>query len=54
MANPSKAYLGQSTITYLGHELTHNTVTPSDDNVKVIKTLRYRKINVHYRDCWDY
>jgi len=36
MANPSKAYLGQSTITYLGHELSPNGVTLSDDNVKPI------------------
>jgi len=41
MANPSKAYLGQSTITYLGYELSPNGVTLSDDNVKAIKTLRY-------------
>jgi len=55
MANPSKAYLDQSTITYLGHELSPNGVTLSGDNVKSMKkTLRYRKINVHYRDCWDY
>jgi len=54
MANPSKAYLGHSSITYLGHNLSPNGVTLSDDNVKAIKTLPYRKINVHYRDCCDY
>jgi len=37
MTNPSKAYLGQSTITYLGHELTSDGVTILDDNVKAIK-----------------
>jgi len=43
MANPSKAYLGQSTITYPGHELSPNGVTLSDDNVKAIKSIAIPK-----------
>jgi len=54
MANPTKAYIGHSSITYLGHNLSSRGVTLSEDNVKAIKTLGYRKIHVHYRDCWDY
>jgi len=43
MANPSKAYLGQSTITYLGHELTTDGVTISDDNVRAIRNIAIPK-----------
>jgi len=52
MVNPSKAYLGQSTITYLGHKLTPNGVTISEDNVKAIKNIAITKNYVYYRDCW--
>jgi len=41
--NPTKAYLGQSTITYLGHELTSEGITISDDNVKSIKNIAIQK-----------
>jgi len=41
--NSTKAYLGQSTITYLGHELTSKGVTISDDNVKAIKNIAIPK-----------
>ena len=43
MINPTKAYLGQYTITYLGHELTPEGITISDDNVKAIKNIAIPK-----------
>ena len=39
MANPSKAYLGHSSITYLGHNLSSNGITLSGDNVKAIQNI---------------
>ena len=54
MANPTKAYIGHSSITYFGHTLTPGGVTSSDDNVKAIKILQYQKINDRYRECWAY
>ena len=43
MINPTKAYIGHSSITYLGHNLTPGGVTLSDDNVKAIKNIAIPK-----------
>jgi len=45
MINSTKAYSGQSKITYLGHELTNEGITISDDNVKAIKNIAVPKNN---------
>jgi len=43
MINPTKAYIGHATITYLGHTLTSDGVTLSDNNLKAIKNIAIPK-----------
>ena len=43
MLNSTKAYIGHSSITYLGHTLTADGITLSDENVKAIKNIAIPK-----------